>query len=533
MKRPADVAFAQDEAISMVAVGLPHSQTTPIASPVPPAKSSHTRTISRKPSKGSTTLRRGPTLLDRAGQAKAAAAAQQILNRTSSSAHASERAVIEGHANRNPEPHSSGHSQSLSATVIIPTAVTKAKQRSNVIRRAKSFAQLDQPHEDTAPRPRPTKRRKTSAPIGRELNQYVPVSLGATNLSSTSQPVGLSNFSQSLLAASYRLMSSIGLGGWISYPTGITSQHIPQVEAVHNLPHLIQPDTDIQMQEKEIESTIGDEMTSHNAQIRSSAPASTIPPARKPAATIRKSTSTSTYTPDQWKRLSRFPHLVAHRTSEPAIRKRIARQHWEKNGRLAKENAMCHQAKPLKRSPLSSEIITDEESLSGLLTSHSSMTSLASTASLDEPSFIPSSTPTTWDEKVFPMSPSHSCLHTERAVLLRTCTTPRSRYPYFPTFTKKRPGRENRDLLRRTTLLINFGYWLYQTELWEPAATAGLNSVVEWFDRFPDLEMPSSSAFIAAVSGGCNAVRYTKTDADGDVDMIWYVHRIDHRSHGS
>lgn len=213
--------------------------------------------------------------------------------------------------------------------------------------------------------------------------------------------------------------------------------------------------------------------------------------------TVRPPTSIPPYTPAQWKRLSRFPHLVANRSAELAIRKRHIRKKWDDNGRLPSDNAMCHLARPMTRSPLSSEIFPEEEegSSSGRLTSHSSMTSIASTASFEDIPSVPGSTPTTvQDDRVIPMSPSSACMYTEKFILYGEFTTPRTRYRFYPLFTKKKPGKENRDVLRKTTLLTNFGYWLYQTELWMPAARGGLNAVVQWFDRFPELELPTSTS---------------------------------------
>lgn len=121
MKRPADVAFGLNEPTTSSSAGLPHSGTSIIASPDPNSRPQHTRSTSRKTSKGSTTLRRGPTFLDHAELAKAAAAAQAILSRSSSSSYTNNMDVIKIYS-----PYSD-QMQSATSSFVVPPAVTKAK----------------------------------------------------------------------------------------------------------------------------------------------------------------------------------------------------------------------------------------------------------------------------------------------------------------------------------------------------------------------------------------------------------------------
>ena len=127
MKRTAEVAFIQDDASNTSSLSLPHFQTTPTASPIPTSRSPYTRTISRKPSRGSTTLRRGPTFLDRAEQAKAAAAAHWILSRSSSLSHSAHMSDFDGTSSLRRDSSASEHAQPVAAMVAVPPAVTKAK----------------------------------------------------------------------------------------------------------------------------------------------------------------------------------------------------------------------------------------------------------------------------------------------------------------------------------------------------------------------------------------------------------------------
>ena len=370
--------------------------------------------------------------------------------------------------------------------------------------------QEDQPHEETVPMPRPVKRQKTGAPRELEFNQNVsipPISLDAIELPSTTQVVNGPSYSQLFLAAGYRLIESIGLVGWISPPAGAKSPPIPQPETSVDLPHLTQLDTDAEMQDAEVQSVENTEPSVSIPQLWPSAPSTPMsaPILGKPRTTSRLHRSAAPYTDPQWKRLSRFPHLVELREAKGAIRIRTVREKWQENGYKPRDNVRCHLVRPMTRSPLSSEIFPEKERSSGLLTSHSSMTSLASTVSFEELPSVPSTKKIVWDDKVIPYSPTSATMAMEKAILADMITSQHSRYPFYPAFTSKKPGSENRDTLRKTTLLTNFGYWLYRTKLWDPTRYRGLKAVMEQFDGVTELGV-SSAAFVKT----CD-----------DVEMLW------------
>jgi len=136
MKRSAEVAFVQEEFPVTPQPVLPHLQTIPNAAAVPTVKSPTTRKTPRRLSRGSTTLRRGPTYLERdeaerakAERAKAAAAAHWILNSRSPDIPQPAQLPLKRQRSSNAlalrlDPSVAFHDQP--ATLVIPPAVSKA-----------------------------------------------------------------------------------------------------------------------------------------------------------------------------------------------------------------------------------------------------------------------------------------------------------------------------------------------------------------------------------------------------------------------